>query len=93
MGCPAVRLCWEEVTNNKIILLTVNLAEVSSVAGRVGSRCARWDLCRNSGLPSQFPKENQLSFLAGYSTEQFPRDTEALLSFLWLLSPAASVKN
>lgn len=36
IGCHVVRLCWEEVTNNKIILLTVSLAGVASIGSWVG---------------------------------------------------------
>lgn len=75
IGCPVVRLCWKEVTNNKIILLTVSLAGVGSVGSILGSRCARQGLMWKFWAPKPVSKAAPPSLFAGCSIRQCLRDT------------------
>lgn len=89
-GCPVVRLCGEEVTNNKVILLMVSLAGVDGVRSGVESRCAGLGLCGISGLPSQFQKENCLPLLlTGTCNDFMPlKESFPFFAFSFILTQA-----
>lgn len=76
-----VRLCWEEVTNNKIILLTVSLAGVSSAGSRAGQGVLGRGSCANSGLSSQFQKEKPLPCWLAAAANSFLETQKVLFLF------------